>query len=59
MPATHQTIRLSAGRHRSSGDGACVIELASMLADEPYGDHPASVCAVIAVPAQLQRPRRR
>ena len=48
MPASHQTIKLSAGRHRGPENGACVMELASMLAGEPFGDHPASVCPVIA-----------
>jgi len=48
MPASHQTIRLSAGRHRGPEDGACVMELASMLAGEQFGDHPHSVCPVIA-----------
>jgi hypothetical protein len=45
--ATHQTIRLSKGKHASPDDGACVMELASMLAGEPFSDHPASVCPVI------------
>ena len=44
---THQTIRLSKGKHTSKEHGACVMELASMLADEPFSDHPASVCPVI------------
>src|SRR4051794_35620690 len=48
MPASHQTISLSAGRHRRPDDGACVVELASMLAGEPFSDRPASVCPVIA-----------
>jgi len=48
MPASHQTVRLSAGHHRDLQDGACVMELASMLAGELFGDHPASVCPVIA-----------
>lgn len=47
-PVTHQTIRLSSGRHTSPEKGACVIELASMLAGEPFSDHPHSVCPVIA-----------
>jgi hypothetical protein len=46
--ATHQTIKLSPGKHRSPDEGACVMELASMLAGEPFSDHPASVCPVIA-----------
>ena len=46
-PVTHQTIKLSKGKHTSEEHGACVMELASMLADEPFSDHPASVCPVI------------
>jgi hypothetical protein len=44
---THQTVKLRAGRHDSPEEGACVMELASMLAGEPFSDHPASVCPVI------------
>jgi hypothetical protein len=47
-PATHQTVRLSRGRHPSPAHGACVMELASMLAGEPFTDHPRSVSPVIA-----------
>src|ERR687884_1468311 len=48
MPGpTHQTVRLSAGRHRSPHAGACVMELASMLADEPFSDRPHSSSPVI------------
>lgn len=46
-PVTHQTIKLSKGKHASPDDGACVMELASMLAGEPFSDHPAAVCPVI------------
>jgi hypothetical protein len=46
-PVSHQTIKLSPGKHYSPDDGACAMELASMLADEPFTDHPASVCPVI------------
>lgn len=46
-PVTYQTIKLSKGKHASPDDGACVMELASMLAGEPFTDHPASVCPVI------------
>jgi hypothetical protein len=45
---SHQTIQLSRGRHASPDAGACVMELASMLAGEPFSDHPRSVCPVIA-----------
>ena len=44
---THQTVRLARGKHRHPADGVCVMELASMLAREPFSDHPASVCPVI------------
>lgn len=47
-PASHQTIRLSKGKHAAPSEGACVMELASMLAGEPFSDRPASVCPVIA-----------
>lgn len=46
-PVNYQTIKLSKGKHASPEDGACVMELASMLAGEPFTDHPASVCPVI------------
>jgi hypothetical protein len=46
-PVNYQTIRLSKGKHASPEDGACVMELASMLAGESFSDHPASVCPVI------------
>jgi hypothetical protein len=44
---SYQTITLSKGKHASPHDGACVMELASMLAREPFSDHPRSVCPVI------------
>ena len=46
-PVTYQTIKLSKGKHTNPEDGACVMELASMLAGEPFTDHPVSVCPVI------------
>ena len=50
MPADprYQTVQLRKGRHASPERGACVMELASMLAGEPFDDHPRSVCPVIA-----------
>jgi hypothetical protein len=33
-----QTVRLTRGRHASRHAGVCVMELASMLADEPFSD---------------------
>jgi hypothetical protein len=47
-PVSHQTVKLSHGRHSSPEEGVCVMELASMLAHEPFSDHPRSVCPVIA-----------
>lgn len=44
---THQTTRLSAGKHRSPTQGACVMELASLLSGERFTDAPPSVCPVI------------
>jgi hypothetical protein len=46
-PATHQTIKLGRGKHHAPDEGACVMELASMLAGEDFSDHPISVCPVI------------
>lgn len=46
-PVTYQTIKLSKGRHTSPDDGACVMELASMLAGEAFSDHPQTACPVI------------
>jgi hypothetical protein len=44
----HQTIRLSRGKHGSPRSGACVMEVASMLAGERFTDQPVAVCPVIA-----------
>jgi hypothetical protein len=46
-PVTYQTIKLGKGKHSSPEDGACVMELASMLSGEPFTDHPESVCPAI------------
>jgi hypothetical protein len=48
MPATFQTVRLSAGCHFDADDGVCVMELASMLAEEPFTDHPRCVSKLLA-----------
>jgi hypothetical protein len=45
---SHQTIKLSKGKHSSPEHGACVMELASMLAGERFSDHPRSVSRPIA-----------
>lgn len=44
----HQTVRLSKGKHASPTEGACVMELSSMLAGESFSDRPAAVCPVLA-----------
>src|SRR3954453_5908854 len=44
---SHQTVRLSRGRHASRSAGACVMELASMLADEPFSDRARSISPTI------------
>ena len=46
--ASHQTIRLIRGRHSSAAHGACIMEVASMLAAEPFSDEPGCVDPVIA-----------
>lgn len=45
---SHQTVRIARGRHRSPDDGACVMELASMLAGERFSDRPRCVDPVVA-----------
>jgi hypothetical protein len=44
----HQTVTIGRGHHASPALGACVVELASMLAGERFSDHPRSVCPAIA-----------
>ncbi len=44
---SHQTVKLTKGKHSSPEQGACAMELASMLAGEPFSDDPLSVCPVI------------
>jgi hypothetical protein len=48
MPISHQNVKLSKGRHASPAQGACVVEVASMLAGDRFGDHPRSVCPMLA-----------
>jgi hypothetical protein len=47
-PLNHQTVTIGRGHHPSPASGACVVELASMLAGERFSDHPRSVCPAIA-----------
>src|SRR4051795_8287327 len=44
---SHQTVRLTRGRHATRQAGVCVMELASMLADEPFSGRPSSVSPTI------------
>lgn len=46
---THQTVRLAPGSHARPEDGACVMELASMLAGERFSDRPRAVCPAIGM----------
>lgn len=48
LAPSHQTVRLAPGKHDTPANGVCVLELASMLAGEPFSDQPRSVCPVIA-----------
>ena len=48
MSVSHQTVTLARGKHNSPRNGACVMELASMLAGEPFTDRPATVCPIVA-----------
>jgi hypothetical protein len=48
MSVSHQTVTLARGKHSSPRAGACVMELASMLAGEPFSDRPATVCPIVA-----------
>lgn len=43
-----KTVRLSKGRHPGPEDGACVMELSSMLAGGYFTDSPRSVCPMLA-----------
>jgi hypothetical protein len=45
---TYQTVRLTKGKHSSPQQGVCVMELASMLAGEPFTDQPSSVSRSLA-----------
>ena len=47
LAPSHQTVRLARGRHASRQAGVCVMELASMLAHEPFSDRARSVSPTI------------
>lgn len=48
MTAARHVTSLQAGGHRHPGEGVCLVEAASLLAGEPFSDHPRCVCPVIA-----------
>jgi len=48
MQTRHQTTRLKRGAHREPEDGMCVMELASVLAEEEFSDAPDCVDPTIA-----------
>jgi hypothetical protein len=45
-------VKLGRGRHADPSDGACLMELASLVAGEPWSDHPACVHPVLAAVAR-------
>lgn len=47
MTVDLDTIELKAGQHSSIDDGACLLEVVSYVAGEPWSDHPECVCPVL------------
>jgi hypothetical protein len=45
-------VPVACGRHSAASDEACLMELASLFASEPWSDHPASVHPVLAAVAR-------
>jgi hypothetical protein len=45
---SYQTVQLARGAHKPGEKKACVMELASMLAHEPFSDHPECACPAIS-----------
>jgi len=50
-------MQLDRGRHAGPGDRGCLMELASVLAGETWGDHPASVHPALAAVARVVNDR--
>jgi hypothetical protein len=50
-------VPVAPGRHPAPGDEACLMELASALAREPWSDHPACVHPVLAAVARAVNDR--
>ena len=47
MTVSHQVARLDRGRHATPAAGVCAMELASMLAHEPFSDRAPSISPTI------------
>jgi hypothetical protein len=43
------SLRLDPGAHRSPSDGVCLLELASLIAREPFSDRPRCVCGPVRI----------
>lgn len=42
-----EKIKLSTGSHASIENGACIMEMVSYLANEPWSDHPKCACPIL------------
>lgn len=42
-----EQFKLSAGKHAKFEDGACIMEMVSYMADEPWSDYPACACETL------------
>ena len=42
-----EKFKLSSGKHANFEDGACIMEMVSYFADEPWSDHPQCACEVL------------
>ncbi len=42
-----EEITLKSGAHKSFDDGACIMELVSYVANEPWSDHPRCACPIL------------
>jgi hypothetical protein len=51
------SIRLSRGRHKDPRDGVCAMELVTLLAGEPWSDHPRCVHPVLAAVTRVVNDR--
>jgi hypothetical protein len=42
-----ETFKLTSGSHESLENGACIMEMVSYFADEPWSDHPKCACPIL------------